>query len=61
MAGPWMFGVVLGGCIGGSVVLLGSLKYGFSPPLLLLGVILVIGFGAVALAGEVVRKGTHLD
>jgi hypothetical protein len=61
MARPWLWGVGLGACIGGGVVLLNSLRYGFSAPLLVLGIVLAIGFGAVALAGEFVRRRTHID
>ena len=56
-----MFGIAFGVGIGSGVVLLSSLRYGFSAPLLLIGVILTIGYGAAALAGEFVRKRTHID
>ena len=61
MSRPWVFGIAFGVGIGSGGVLLSSLKYGFSAPLLLIGVILTIGFGAAALAGEFVRKRTHID
>ena len=42
-------------------MLLSSLKYGLSAPLLLLGVVLAIGFGGLALVGAVLRRRTPVD
>jgi hypothetical protein len=58
---PWLWGLILGVCVGGGVVLVSSLRYGFSAPLLVLGVVLVVGFGGLALVGAVVSRRTHLD
>lgn len=58
---PWMWGVYLGLCVGGGVVLLSSLRYGFSGPLLLLGMVLAIGFGGLAFLGVFVRGRTSID
>jgi len=55
---PWLWGVILGICVGGGVVLLSSLRYGLSAPLLLLGIVLAIGFGGLALVGAFVRRRT---
>jgi len=55
---PWLWGVILGFCVGGGVVLLSSLRYGLSAPLLLLGIVLAIGFGGLALVGAFVRRRT---
>src|SRR6267143_843812 len=55
---PWLWGVILGLCVGGGVVLLSSLRYGFSAPLLLLGIVLAIGFGGLALVGAFVGRRT---
>lgn len=49
---------ILGICVGGGVVLLSSLRYGFSAPLLLLGIVLAIGFGGLALVGAFVGRRT---
>jgi hypothetical protein len=43
------------------VVLLSSLGYGFSPPLLLLGTLLAIAFGNLAAVGAVARRRTPID
>jgi hypothetical protein len=56
-----LWGIGLGLCIGGGVVLLSSLRYGLSAPLLLLGVVLTIGFGGLALFGEFMRRHTPID
>jgi len=61
MPRPWLWGVGLGLVIGGAVVMLSSLRYGFSAPLLLLGVVLAIVFGALALVGAVARGRTPID
>jgi hypothetical protein len=53
--------VILGLCVGGGVVLISSLRYGFSAPLLLLGVVLAIVFGGLALMGAFVSRRTHVD
>jgi hypothetical protein len=42
-------------------VLVSSLRYGFSAPLLLLGLVLAIGFGGLALFGEFMRRRTPID
>jgi hypothetical protein len=57
----WLFGAVLGLCVGGGVVLISSIRYGFSAPLLLLGIVLAVGFGGLALLGAFVGRRTHLD
>jgi len=58
MPRPWLWGVILGLCVGGGVVLLSSLRYGLSAPLLLLGIVLAIGVGGLALVGAFVRRRT---
>ncbi len=58
---PWLLGVILGLCVGGGVVLISSLRYGFSAPLLLLGVVLAIVFGGLAVMGAFVSRRTHVD
>ena len=61
MPRPWLWGVGLGLVIGGAVVMLSSLRYGFSAPLLLLGLVLAIVFGALALVGAVASRRTPID
>ena len=61
MPRPWLWGVALGLVIGGAVVFLSSLRYGFSVPLLVLGLVLAAGFTVMAVVGAVARTRTHLD
>jgi hypothetical protein len=61
MPKPWLWGVVLGVVVGAGVVAVNSMRHGFSAPLLLLGTVLTIAFGALGLAGAVVSGRTHLD
>jgi hypothetical protein len=61
MRPPWLWGTFLGLCVGGGVVLLSSLRYGISAPLLLLGIVLAIGFGGVAIVGVFVRGRPSVD
>jgi|GEM_PF-5549754 len=44
---PWLWGVYLGVLVGGAVVLLSALIHGFRPGLLLIGLVLLIGFGGL--------------
>ena len=61
MPRPWLWGVGFGLLVGGAVVLLSSLRYGFSGPLLLLGLVIAVGFGAMAVVGAVARRRTGID
>jgi len=61
MPRSWLWGVVLGVLVGGGVILGSSLRYGFSAPLLVLGLVLLVVFGAVGLVGDVVGRRTNLD
>ena len=61
MRPQWMLGVALGLVIGGAVVLVSSVRYGFSAPLLLLGMTLAIAFGAVGLIGAFVSRRRPVD
>jgi hypothetical protein len=61
MGRPWLWGISLGLYIGCAVVALGSLRSGFSAPLLLLGIVLAIGFGGLALVGLFVGRRTSVD
>jgi hypothetical protein len=53
--------LILGLCVGGGVVLISSLRYGFSAPLLLLGLVLAVVFGGLALMSAFVNRRTHVD
>ena len=53
MPRPWLWGVTLGLCVGAGVVLLASLRYGFSVPLLVLGIVLTVVFGGFLFMGAV--------
>lgn len=57
----WLVGLILGLAVGGGVVLVNSILYGFSTPLLLLGVVLVAGFGGLALLSTFVAGRTKVD
>ena len=61
MPRPWLWGVILGLFVGTGVVVLSAIRYGFSAPLLLLGIVLAIGFGGLAVMGVFVRGRTHVD
>ena len=61
MPRSWLWGVGLGLVVGGAVVLVNSVRYGFSAPLLLLGMVLVVGFGALAAVAVVARRPTPID
>jgi hypothetical protein len=61
MPRSWLWGVILGVLVGGGVILGSSLRYGFSSPLLVLGLVLLVVFGAVGLLGDVVGRRANLD
>jgi len=61
MPRPWLWGVGFGLVVGGAVVFLNSLRYGFSAPLLLLGWVLAVGFGGLAVVGAAAQRRTHID
>lgn len=56
MARPWLWGVVLGVSVGAGVVIVSSFRYGFTLPLLGLGVVLAIVFGGLASMGAFVAR-----
>ena len=61
MTRPWLWGVGLGVCVGGGVVLLSSIRYGLSAQLLILGIILAVGFGGLALIAAFAGRRTPVD
>ena len=56
MPRPWLWGLVFGFCVGAGVVIVSSLRYGFSLPLLILGLVLAVVFGGLALMGAFVSR-----
>jgi len=58
---PWVYGVILGLCVGGGVVIVSSILYGFSAPLLLLGLVLLVVFGGLGLVSALVTRRTRVD
>ena len=58
---PWVYGLILGLCVGGGVVLVSSILYGFSAPLLLLGLVLLVVFGGLGLVSALVDRRTRVD
>ncbi|TMD12444.1 MAG: hypothetical protein E6I27_06260 [Chloroflexi bacterium] len=61
MPQSWLWGVILGLCVGAGVVVIGSVRYGLSAPLLILGLVLAVVFGGLALMGPFVRRRPHVD
>jgi hypothetical protein len=61
MPRPWLLGVGFGLLVGGAVVLLSALRYGLSAPLLLLGVVLALGVGGLAVLAAFARWRTGID
>ncbi|HUZ87928.1 MAG TPA: hypothetical protein VNF26_13345 [Candidatus Baltobacterales bacterium] len=54
----WLWGVYFGLFIGGGVVLISALRYGFRPELFLVGGVLVLVFAIIGLLSGLVRKYT---
>ena len=64
MPRPWQLGVVLGLSVGAGVVLIGAVRYGLSAPLIVLGLVLAVTFGGLAVLGVMAPgagRRTHLD
>jgi hypothetical protein len=61
MQGPWLWGVIMGVCVGGGVVVASSIRYGFSLPLLVVGLVCAVVFGGLAFMGLFVRERPRLD
>ena len=56
-----MWGAALGIAVGGAVVIVSSIRFGLSAPLLLLGIVLAIAFGGLAWVGAFVNRRTHVN
>jgi hypothetical protein len=61
MTRPWLWGVILGLCVGAGVVLVSSIRYGFSAPLLLIGIVLAVVFGGLGVIGAFVERRTSVE
>lgn len=53
---PWLWGVYFGVAVGAAVVVLSALVRGFTPGLLLVGLVLLIVFGGLGLLGGLYRR-----
>jgi hypothetical protein len=58
---PWVYGLILGFCVGGGVVLVSAIRYGLSAPLIILGLVLVVVFGGLGLMSAVVTRRTRVE
>jgi len=56
-----VYGLILGLCVGGGVVIVSTILYGFSAPLLLLGLVLLVAFGALGLVSALVSRRTRVS
>lgn len=56
-----MWGAAMGIAVGGAVVIVSSMRFGLSAPLLLLGIVLAIAFGGLAWIGAFVTRRTNVD
>jgi hypothetical protein len=56
-----MWAAAMGIAVGGAVVIVSSMRFGVSAPLLLLGIVLAIAFGGLAWVGAFLSRRTHVD
>jgi hypothetical protein len=61
MPAPWLWAVIMGLSIGGGIVLVGSILYGFSLPLLVIGVVCAAVFGGLAFMGLLTSLRADVD
>jgi hypothetical protein len=61
MPAPWHWSAIVGIVIGGGVVLVASLRYGFSFPLLVIGVVCAAVFGGLAFMGLFTSQRAEVD
>jgi hypothetical protein len=57
----WLWGLAFGLLVGGCVVALSAARYGFSAPLVLVGIVLAIGFGGLAFVGGFAGRRRPVD
>jgi hypothetical protein len=55
---PWFWGICFGLVIGACVVVISAVKSGFTLGLLVLGLVLLVVFGGIALIGAFARRYT---
>lgn len=56
-----LWGLAYGLVVGGCVVILSTARYGFSAPLLVLGIVVLVGFGGFAFLGAFAARRRTLD
>ncbi len=61
MTRPWTWGLAFGLVVGGSVVVVSSLKYGFSGPLLVIGIVIAAAFGGLIVIGYTTERRRPTD
>lgn len=54
----WLWSLAFGLLVGGCVVALSAARYGFSGPLMLLGIVLAVGFGGLGVIVSAWRRPT---
>ena len=57
----WLWSLTFGLLIGGCGVALSAARYGFSGPLVLLGIVLAVGFGSLGVLADLAWRRTTLD
>jgi hypothetical protein len=57
----WLWGLAFGLLVGGCVVALSAARYGFSGPLVVLGIVLVVAFGGLGVIAGIARNRRTLD
>ncbi|HVH63657.1 MAG TPA: hypothetical protein VNA65_08650 [Candidatus Dormibacteraeota bacterium] len=55
---PWVWGVVFGLVVGGSVLILSSIEHGLRASNLVLGLVVFIAFGLLGVVGALFRRYT---
>ena len=55
---PWIWGLTFGVVVGGGVLVLSTLKYGFRASNLVLGLVVFIAFGLIGSVGGLLRRYT---
>lgn len=55
---PWIWGVMFGLIVGGSVLILSAAQYGFRGSNLLLALVIFLGFGLLGVIGAMVGRYT---
>ena len=61
MPPPWLWPFIVGVSIGGGILLVASLRYGFSFPLLVIGIVCAAVFGGLAFIGLLTTLHAEVD